>query len=165
MTGLFRFWRTIMTDDNNDPDDFMRRYAEDERIYKTLSAFVHDGNKTTLLDALAAQGITAVIVTFDGSGDSGQVENIEVQGHVIDLPATQVELAFASWRSTDIRRETLSLTDAVEALVYELLRQTHEGWENNEGAYGEFTFNVAKRSITLDYNERYEDSKYTQHLF
>jgi hypothetical protein len=156
-----------MTDDNPTPDpndDFMRRYAEDERVYKTLSSFVHDGNKTALFDALATAGIVAVIVTFDGSGDSGQIENIKVQGQITDLPPTQIELAFANWGSPDIRRETLSLTDATEALVYELLRQTHEGWENNEGAYGEFTFDVAKRSIVLDYNARIETSEYTQHI-
>jgi hypothetical protein len=57
------------------------------------------------------------------------------------------------------------VSDAVEALVYALLEETHGGWENNEGAYGEFTFNVTERTITLDYNERYEDSHYTQHNF
>ncbi len=156
-----------MTDDNATPDssdDFMQRYGENERVYKTLSSFVHNGNKTVLFDALAAAGITTVIVTFDGSGDSGQIDNIEVQGHVADLPPTEVELAFASWGSSDIRREALSLYDAIEALVYELLRQTHEGWENNEGAYGEFTFDVVKRSVVLDYNERIETSEYTQHI-
>ncbi len=45
-----------------------------------------------------------------------------------------------------------------------LKKRTMAG-ENNEGAYGEFTFNVPARSITLDYNERYEDSHYTQHNF
>jgi hypothetical protein len=41
----------------------------------------------------------------------------------------------------------------------------HGGWENNEGAYGEFTFDVAQRTITLDYNERVETSEYSQHMF
>ena len=31
---------------------------------------------------------------------------------------------------------------------------THDGWENSDGAYGDFTFDVAERTITLDYNER-----------
>ena len=33
-------------------------------------------NKTSLFDALAAAGITTVIVNFDGCGDSGQIEMI-----------------------------------------------------------------------------------------
>ena len=55
--------------------------------------------------------------------------------------------------------------DAVEALAYAFLEETHGGWENNEGAFGEFTFDVAERTITLDYNERFESSEYSQHLF
>ena len=34
---------------------------------------VRPDNKTALFDALAAAGITLVTVTFDGSGDSGQI--------------------------------------------------------------------------------------------
>ncbi len=36
-------------------------------------------NKTALFDALATANITAVVVTFDGYGDSGQIENIEAK--------------------------------------------------------------------------------------
>ena len=36
-----------------------------------------------------------------------------------------------------------------------MLARVHEGWENDDGAHGEFTFTVADQSITLDYKERY----------
>ena len=36
-------------------------------------------NKGALLDALALAGVTRVVVSFDGYGDSGQIENVEVQ--------------------------------------------------------------------------------------
>jgi hypothetical protein len=39
------------------------------------------------------------------------------------------------------------------------------GWEDNEGAYGEFTFDIANRKIKLDYNERYTGSHNSQHVF
>jgi hypothetical protein len=57
------------------------------------------------------------------------------------------------------------LTQAIEQLAYDFLRETHAGWENNEGAYGDFHFDVTERSITLNYNERIETSEYTQHVF
>jgi hypothetical protein len=50
-------------------------------------------------------------------------------------------------------------------LAYSFLRQTHEGWENNDGAFGDFTFDVAERSITLEYNERYTETNYSEHVF
>ena len=43
--------------------------------------------------------------------------------------------------------------------------ETHDGWENSDGAYGDFTFDVAERTITLDYNERHMESDYSQHVF
>jgi hypothetical protein len=55
--------------------------------------------------------------------------------------------------------------DAIEKLVYDLLQQTYSGWQDNQGAYGDFLFDVAERTITLKFNERIETSKYTQHLF
>ncbi|MGH6740433.1 MAG: DUF6878 family protein, partial [Bradyrhizobium sp.] len=59
----------------------------------------------------------------------------------------------------------ISIADVIERLVYDLLTDTHCGWENNDGAYGDFIFDVAERTITLDYNERYTESNYTQHIF
>ena len=49
--------------------------------------------------------------------------------------------------------------------MYDFLAQTHSGWEDNEGAFGEFTFDIAARTITLDYNERYIESANDQHVF
>src|SRR3546814_9296187 len=49
----------------------------------------------------------------------------------------------------------LSPSEAIEDLAYDLLRQTHCGWENNDGAYGEFTFDVTAGTITLDRSEEH----------
>ena len=53
--------------------------------------------------------------------------------------------------------------DAIERLAYDLLEETHGGWENNEGAYGEFVFDVAERTIRLEYNERVMETEYSEH--
>jgi hypothetical protein len=37
--------------------------------------------------------------------------------------------------------------------------------QNSDGAYGDFIFDVAERTITLDYNERHMESDYSQHVF
>ena len=83
----------------------------------------------------------------------------------VSLPTGQVTIQRAYWGATESESVEKSIEDAVETLAYAFLEETHGGWENNEGAYGEFTFNVAARTITLDYNERYEDVHYTQHSF
>ncbi len=130
-----------------------------------LADEVRPANKTALLDALAAAGISSVVVTFDGSGDSGQIEGVDARigETATELPATAVEIASPVWDGSGVETRTLPLAEAIEQLVYDLLEDTHDGWENNEGAFGEFTFDVAEASIQLDYNERFETSEYSGH--
>ncbi len=158
-----------MADENPapDPTGFLREFDEKQRTYKALSESIHAANKEALFPALAAAGITSVLVHFDGSGDSGQIEEIDVVAgdKPVDFPSGSIAISRAYWGATEPEHIECNARDAVETLAYALLEETHGGWENNEGAYGEFTFNIAERTITLDYNERYEDSHYTQHNF
>lgn len=158
-----------MTDENPapDPTGFLQEFDEKQRAYKALCESIHAANKDALFPILAAAGITSILVRFDGCGDSGQIEEVDVLAgdKPASFPAGQVTIQRAYWGATEAERTESSVNDAVETLVYAFLEETHSGWENNEGAYGEFSFNVAARTITLDYNERYEDSRYTQHSF
>jgi hypothetical protein len=158
-----------MTDETSapDPTGFLRDFDEKQRAYKALSESIHAANKDALFPILAAAGITSVLVRFDGSGDSGQIEEIDIVAgdKPVSFPEGQVAIKRAYWGAGEPEHSECSVNDAVETLVYAFLEETHGGWENNEGAYGEFTFNVAERTITLDYNERYEDAHYTQHRF
>src|SRR5208282_4394248 len=115
------------------------------------------GNKAALFDALASAGITSVSVKFDGYGDSGQIEQIEARAGdaLAELPADQIEFVEPVYGDPEeVERSTHTVTDAIETLVYAFLEQTHGSWEDNDGAYGDFTFDVGNRTITLDYNGR-----------
>ncbi len=144
-------------------DDFLERYAAFER----RAAELHPANKAVLFAALSAAAVTKVIVTFDGFGDSGQIESVEARAaeQIVDLPQVEIEIARAQMGSDEPERRAHRLADAIEALAYGFLEQTHSGWENNQGAYGEFVFDVAEGTITLDYNERFESSENFTHEF
>ena len=158
-----------MIDTSNTPasTDMAHDWEAKRAAQDRLHAELQPQNRAALFDALAAAGVTLIVVTFDGYGDSGQIENIEAKAGdtVVAMPAGDVEIAEAIWDQTDPSRATFSIADAIERLAYDLLEQTHCGWENNDGAYGDFTFDVAERTITLDYNERYTASEYSQHVF
>jgi len=151
------------SDGSSAPSDWEIKRAAHDR----LRAELQPCNKAALFDALAVAGMTFIIVSFDGYGDSGQIEDIEVKAGdtVIPMPEGTIEIAEALWDQSEPNRSTISIAAAIEHFVYELLTDTHCGWENNDGAYGDFTFDVAARTITLDYNERYTQSDYTQHIF
>ena len=140
---------------------------QNNREHARLSKQLLLTNKTTLFDALAAAGIEFVIVVFDGYGDSGQIESIEARAgdELVALPSCEIEIARAVWGSSEIERLTQPVCEVIETLAYDLLGKTQSGWGNDEGAYGDFTFDVAARTITLDYNERHMESDYSQHVF
>jgi hypothetical protein len=142
-------------------------WDQKDREHARLSDELLPANKTALFDALAAAGIEIVTVVFDGYGDSGQIENIEAKAgdEIIALPPGQIEIAGPVWGSSEIERQAQPVREAIETLAYAFLGQTHGGWENSDGAYGDFTFDVTERTITLDYNERRMESDYSQHVF
>ena len=122
-------------------------------------------NKHALFAVLAPAGITRVTVTFDGGGDSGQIEAVDAfcGEETAALPDGEVTLSRRSYRSDDVELVALSVPEAIEDLCYALLGQEHGGWENNEGGYGEFVFDVTADRIDLDMNIRIETSEYHGH--
>lgn len=114
--------------------------------------------KASLFNFLAANGIVLVTVDFDGCGDSGQIEGItafDEHGEVA-LPATGFVAPDVDEAAADASGP---IEGAIETLVYDLLQTEHGGWENNDGAYGEFRFDVVARSITLESNMRFTSSE------
>lgn len=124
-------------------------------------------NKATLFDALNANGVTLVTVRFDGYGDSGQIEEIVAQAAdtVVTLPETTVPIARPRHDLSGLDHSDLSLREAVETLSYDFLEETHGCWQDNEGSFGDFTYDVAARTITLDCNVRVTRTDYYEHSF
>ncbi|MGH7117736.1 MAG: DUF6878 family protein [Acetobacteraceae bacterium] len=149
---------------DNDFTAYEARYA----AFRALSAEILPTNKRTLLDALAASGIVLVVVAFEGSGDSGQIDSVEAfdaSNSPVALPATSITVRTVSFETLSVAETSTTIAEFVEALAFDLLQETHSGWEDNEGAYGEFRFSVRERSITLEYHKRYIETHYHEHGF
>lgn len=142
-----------LTPVNIDWEAVMARHA----AYEAKTASLMPLNKAALFDAFHAVGITLVTVAFDGGGDSGQIESVDAfAGDApADMPEAQIALLKAQPDGSGTETTIMPIADVIEDLVYQLLTQSHPGWENNDGAYGEFRFDVAARTITLDHNDRY----------
>lgn len=120
--------------------------------------------KASLFDFLEARGIIGVTVDFDGYGDSGQIEHIlafDKHGEVA-VPEGKLAVPERDSQTASGTDDAGSVEDVIEFLVYDLLQSEHGGWENNEGAYGEFHFDVTGRSIKLAYHERITTSEYSE---
>ncbi len=146
-----------------DAQDLQLRWAR----HSGAIAQANDLNKVIVFDTLSAAGITHVAVGFDGEGDSGQIDGAAAHtgDGVVDFPETTVTLYRAQSGDPDLATEEMSLREAVEDLCYGYLEQEHGGWENNDGAFGEFTFDVAERTIALDFNGRFTDYSHHSYTF
>lgn len=159
-----------MTDTSKSPvamtaefTDYLAQAAARDR----LEAELLPANKTAIFDALTSAGIVSVVVFFDGGGDSGQIESIDARDAAgeVSLPDISVEMVSPSYSDASIDRQALPLYLAIETMAYDLLRSSYCGWENNDGAYGEFSFDVAGRGISLDFNGRYVAVESSSHEF
>jgi len=125
-----------------------------------------DFNKAAVFKALEAANITQIVVSFDGYGDSGQIEDISARNseEPVPMPERMIETVDITGPQSKPSLSGISLAAAVENPAYDVLARTHCGWENNDGAYGDIVFDVAVRTIALDYNERYTASKNFTHI-
>ena len=143
-------------------------YDAKVKAMAALEAEVLPSNKAALFEALAAAGIHTVTISFDGSGDSGQIESIDgsdADNEPVELPEAKIDFKGVQFEGPSVVDEQRTAHEIVEAMAYAFLEMTHDGWEIDDGAYGEFTFDVAERRITLDYNERFTESTNYQHDF
>lgn len=122
-------------------------------------------NKAIVFTALAEAGIHRVTVDYDGSGDSGQIENVEAWNAAND------RIPFPSGIKIPLEAENpayplseQNLEAAIETLAWVYL-EIYSGWENNDGAFGTFVFDVPARTVTLEHNERYTEVNTTSHQF
>jgi Family of unknown function (DUF6878) len=147
----------------NDLDAILSNYERDRQARAKLS----EGNKGAVCDALMVANVTQVRVEFDGEGDSGQISAVTAlrgDEHA-DLPAAIVTIQQVAWGDTNVLATQRTLADAIETLCYDYLEETHGGWENDGGAYGEFCIDVAARTVELEFNARFTDVFTSNHSF
>jgi|694.fasta_scaffold137183_4 hypothetical protein len=126
-------------------------------------------HKDLIFDICEREGVKSFTVSFEGSGDSGQIEDVGLDGKIRKLPVEGAKVSegtqWLNGNSTAVYRKATDLEDLITSVCYEVLESVCGGWENNDGAYGEFFFDVKKRKVQLDFNERVMESNYTEYRF
>jgi hypothetical protein len=102
---------------------------------------------------LAALGVALVSSEYDGYGDSGQIESVRYFNAANEDLTKTIEGG---------------LDQQVQDLLYDLLEVRHGGWENNDGGFGSFTWNVAETvesggGLSHEHNDRFTDYSTTFH--
>ena len=106
-------------------------------------------NEKRLLTAFTVLGVTEVVVSFDGSGDSGQIDSTDILGidkpeevniTLIGEPRHVFNRELNAWEVTPAKDEVFNLIDGVNSVVYDALELSGVDWYNNDGGYGEWTW-------------------------
>lgn len=107
--------------------------------------------------------------SFDGSGDSGQIEDIDLEDAILDIKVEGVKIPngiqYSQEGTKQLWDEAKTLRDVIDSVCYESLEEACSGWEINDGSYGEFVFDVKNRKVTLDFNERITDVRSSTYEF
>ena len=98
---------------------------------------------------LKAAGVTRVHIDYDGCGDSGQIEGIAY----VD----------AAGKSLNPAGRVTMTEDQLMDLFYDLSQARHPGWENEDGAYGEFDWDLETDALSHIHNDRFTDYHTTEH--
>ncbi len=99
-----------------------------------------------LAEKLKPFNVTKMVATYDGSGDSGDFEDISLEG----TDTTDLE---------DVLGRIGMDRDSLADMLWPLLPS---GWEINEGSYGELTLDVATGKMHRVHNQRIEDVDTTE---
>lgn len=131
-----------------------------------------DSNRTILLEALSLLGIQKVFVTYEGGGDSGDVEQVSVEPASLEHHLHEHRLAVWCLRySTALQHDFLArdiekpipLIDALKQFALDWLEVAYPGWEINDGARGVVVIHVTEQSCRLEHHQFYVESQLYEH--
>lgn len=124
-----------------------------------------------ILNQLREEGARSICIYFDGSGDEGAIQGVNIykEDYIRFEPTFEVSYATSSIHWEDGKRvdkvqvKTLPVSEALENFCYEVLEKTNIDWYNNDGGYGEMQITLDPVEIKLEVNERY--TEVTTHSF
>jgi hypothetical protein len=93
------------------------------------------GTLQSLFKDLREAGVAIVTVEYDGSGDSGDVQDVTLE----DAKGNKMGVDF---------------DERCRSATYEALECRHGGWEINEGSFGNVVFDIRNGKVRFEHNER-----------
>ena len=158
--------------------------SEQNRLNKERKALI-EYNKNLLFPILKTNKIKTVVVEFDGSGDSGQIESVGLSRYSYDKMGDEdekdvdklLEEFFVGAKIANgdqyngeggelcVEEQDTTVEEVISSICYDLMEIEHPGWEDGEGAYGEFIFDLEKDTISYVHNERITEVNTTEHKY
>lgn len=122
-------------------------------------------NKDKLLEILAALHISTVNITYDGSGDSGQIGSPQARDDKQDIEVDAEKTMVTPWKGwgRKIKGAKVPPQDIIEEFAYKVLERVRGGWKINEGSYGNITIDVKAGTVNVSHETRIEDTGHSDY--
>ena len=117
--------------------------------------FANEQEKTTLLTQLNLLGAKKVVVTFQGGGDDGQIEEVFMTDNnnaYIDIPNDMIAWTTLTYGDQQSEQRQTKLVDALEDLCSRALDNTGLDWYNNDGGQGNLEINFKDNPPSIKLN-------------
>jgi len=122
-------------------------------------------NRQAIMEVMRQHGCKSACVSYSGSGDSGGIEDVEVEGLGDHEPSVKVMRMSTTFNGegwdNKLSEVSMPLAEAIRELCYDLLSRDHCGWENDSGGSGQFYFDIERDVIKWDHTEYYTESNTT----
>lgn len=103
-----------------------------------------------LTTQLKMLGIAKVQLAFSGSGDSGEIEYVDLLSanqEQIEMPNDMVAWTKQVYGEQKAETKQVKLRDALEDIGYRVLDETGMDWYNNDGGQGNVFLNVGSDEV------------------
>jgi hypothetical protein len=120
---------------------------------------------TQTLIQLADLGVTGIRISYEGSGDSGCIDELL---YTEEKDVSIQDVQNLPWDSKDLRNLNLKLADNIENFAHAQILDDIEDWWNNEGGSGTLAILVPSGEYNVQNNIRiinYEEYFHEGNLF
>jgi hypothetical protein len=133
--------------------------------------FESQAEKIRILSELKLMEISEITISFSGSGDDGNIDEIYVDGVAVNKRTETIVAHTESgsyvggvWQSKEVMT-ALPLREIITRIADDILEKCGDDWVNNDGGFGEITIKLDTDEpyIHLDMNVRFTDSELHQY--
>lgn len=133
--------------------DFMARLAERQAERDAENRVL----RAELVAILRDAGVETVTAHYDAYGDSGNIEEVALLPELPKLETVAVEEEADRPREDADPRLTKADASKLDDFLWSTVYGLHPGFENNEGGYGDISWDVCADGISIEHSDRFVD--------
>lgn len=131
--------------------------------------YTYMDNLRRVLPLLREHHVGRVTVRFEGSGDSGNIDDAVYDTEIdddainVEINTTKCEWMQDGWIYVQ-GTATTTLREAIENIAEDYLERTEVNWYNDDGGFGDLVIDVNKGIVEIDVNQRFNqiESAYSE---